>query len=200
MRTKYWLLFLFVGLTAGLIYWLELNSVQPQESYLLNEQGIKIEYEIKDKPVVKITTPPPSLDRPKDSQGEVRFVISNLKKNPSLFGEWLNLGLYRKQFEDYEGALEAFQYAALLRPEDARPFSNMANLYGYYLKKFDKAEEMFLAGIKLEANSVNLYFDTYQFFRDVLKDKDKSVNIVKQALVANPDDPDLKKLLEEATL
>ncbi len=191
----------------ALFYWLGFSPNQSdrkepslESGGVLNSQGVNIEYEIKDKPVAKVTAPTPSLNRPQDNKEGVRVIVSNLKKDPTLFGEWLNLGLYRMQFEDYEGSLEAFRYAALLRPDDARPLSNQANLYGYYLKNMVKAEEMYLAAIKLEPSFLNLYLDAYQFYRDVLKDKAKAIQIIKEGLVANPKDIDLQNLLKEASI
>ncbi len=156
-----------------------------------------------------ILPPAPSLDRPivypadmpaqikEDNQNKISQIIKNLKLNQGSFNDWIDLGLYRKLLEDHEGARQAWEYASLLRPQSSASFSNLGILYGYYLKDAPKAEKSFLQAIANDPKDINLYFQTYEFYRDVVKDAAKARGIIETGLKNNPDDKDLENMLKE---
>ncbi len=156
--------------------------------------------------------PAPSLDRPivypadmpsqikLDNQEKISKIINSLKSDPGLFNDWIDLGLYRKILEDYEGARQAWEYASLLRPQSSASFGNLGILYGYYLKDAPKAEKNFLKAIENDAKNINLYFQTYEFYRDVMKDLIKAKAIIETGLKNNPADQDLANMLKELTM
>lgn len=153
--------------------------------------------------------PAPSLDRPivypagmpaqikKDNKSKISVIIDALKSDPSSFNNWIDLGLYRKLLEDYEGARQAWEYASLLRPQSPASFSNLGILYGYYLKDAPKAEKSFLKAIENDPKDINLYFQTYDFYKDVMKDLAKAKAIIETGLKNNPTDKDLESMLKE---
>lgn len=125
----------------------------------------------------------------------INELVSTLKKNVNNLDAWINLGTYRKIIGDFEGALQAWEYAGKISPQNSVSFSNLGDLYGYYLKDNQKAEENFLRAIKNSPNDIYLYFKTVEFYRDVMKDTEKARDIVQQGITANPDSQDLKALL-----
>ena len=61
---------------------------------------------------------------------------------------WYDLGAYRKLIGDYVGSAEAYQFAAQIRPQDSIAYTNLGDLYGFYLKDYEKSEQNFLLSFK----------------------------------------------------
>ena len=162
------------------------------------------------KPVVSAPLLPkaPTIDRPilftdstpKEMQESMRKEIGNialsLKTDGTNFNNWMDLGLLRHTIGDYEGAREAWEYASALRPKNSISFSNLGNVYGYYLKDAAKAEKNLLQAIANDTKLVYLYMQTYDFYRDVLKDSVKAKGIIEKGVAVTGDDQ-LKKFLTE---
>ena len=156
----------------------------------------------------KLPYTPPSLDRklvpPEGTSLEVASttlarvsaLVVKLKKEPGDAGVWLSLGLYRADWKDYEGATEAWKFAAALAPKDSRGPLNLANMNAYYLKDFATAETYYLEAAKREPIEISIYIRMFEFYRDVVKDMAKAKAIIKKGLVANPGDKDLKAMLD----
>lgn len=153
--------------------------------------------------------PAPSLNRPivypsdmapqikEDNESKISAIINALKSDPNSFNNWIDLGLYRKLLEDYEGARQAWEYASILRPQSPASFSNLGILYGYYLKDAPKAENNFLKAIENDPKDINFYFQTYDFYKDVMKDPIRAKAIIETGLKNNPEDKDLESMLKE---
>ena len=151
--------------------------------------------------------PAPALDRfiinNKDLPPEARPILLKkledtsalLKKDTNNLELWVDLGIYRKTAGDYEGARDAWEYATVIRPEGSVAYSNLGDLYAFYLKDFVKAEKYFLQAIQNEPTGIYLYFKTAEFYRDVLKNIPKARAIVEQGISSNPSSTDLKSLL-----
>lgn len=152
---------------------------------------------------------PPSLDRPivfpasfpDDVADKQRLYIENLiaelKKDPGVFIKWVDLGLQWQALQDYEGAKEAWEYANALQPESSVAYGNLGNLYGYYLKDSKKAEENFLTALKNSPAEIYLYFQTADFYVQVIKDKNKAIAIVEEGIKRNPGSKELRTLKAE---
>ena len=143
------------------------------------------------------TIPVPSLERPivfsvafpDEAQKIMRDKIAQtseaLKVDKTYFNDWLNLGIYRKQIGDYEGARQAWDYASALQPNNNISFYNLGVLYHYYLKDFPKAESNFLTSIKKNPSYPQTYgelHDLYQF--SYKQDTTAAIDILKQGLKA----------------
>jgi tetratricopeptide (TPR) repeat protein len=128
---------------------------------------------------------------------KINNYISALKDDPTLFNSWLILGIYRKQIGDYEGARQAWDYVGKISPGNSTSFNNLGNLYAYYIKDNQKAEENFLKAIKNGPDMVYIYRNLYEFYRYVMKDDIKAKAILAQGIAANPDtSQDLQYLLD----
>ncbi len=127
-----------------------------------------------------VSAPAPSLERESpvtpglDStvvvrlQGEIKEFAANLKKTPTSFQDWIDLGLAYKQLGDYEGAKGAWEYVSLLYPENIVSFGNLGDLYANFLKDYAKAEARYRTAIKNKPNDVYLYgnlFDLYKVYK-----------------------------------
>jgi len=151
--------------------------------------------------------PVPDLDRmviDKNSLSEevalileqkIRGLSDELKLDSDNLSAWLDLGIWRKTGGDYEGAVAAWDYAGKIRPENSISFNNLGDLYAYYLKDPQKAEENFLKAIENGPYEIYLYFKMHDFYRDVMKDTAKARAIVERGLESNPDSTELQDLL-----
>lgn len=131
------------------------------------------------------------------TKAEMEQIISLLRKDQNNAILWSELGLYRKETGDYEGARLAWEFAYELQPENAVIVENLGVLYGYYLKNSLKSEEFFRAAIALEPKSIHLRLRLFEFYRDVLEDNGKARAAIESALKDNPNNQQLTALLEE---
>ncbi len=141
----------------------------------------------------------PDSVRPNE-RAEMERIISELKKNPSNAALWSELGLYRKETGDYEGARQAWEFAYELQPANSIIAENLGVLYGYYLKNGLKSEEFFRAAIALEPQSIHLRLRLFELYRDVFQDKGKARAAIEDALKDNPGNEQLMALLRELSL
>jgi tetratricopeptide (TPR) repeat protein len=122
--------------------------------------------------------------------------VAALTKNPTQFGEWLNLGIYRKTIDDYEGARIIWEFLVKTNPTDSTAYINLANIYGYYLKDIKKAEVNYLKAIELNPAQAGFYRSAADFYRDVMKDNAKARSMLQQGIDKNPStSQDLKAIL-----
>ena len=119
---------------------------------------------------------------------------TNLKKDPSSFAEWIDLGMYMKMAGDYEGALQAWKYVSLVSPNDYISLGNLGDLYGYYLKDIGMAEVSFKSAIELAPTQSYLYIKLANLYKDSFKDIQKAITILDQGLKRIPDDKALAEL------
>lgn len=120
-----------------------------------------------------------------------------LADHPESFDSWMTLGLYYKLIGDYKGAADAWTYASLLRPADSLTFSNLADLYAYFLKDPALAEKNFLLAIEKDRYTPYHYQRAYSFYTDVKKDPVKALAVVKDGIKWNPSSGELASLLRE---
>lgn len=149
-----------------------------------------------------VSAPVPNLDRkiPAGTSQSVTDKINDLsaklKENNNLFSYWLELGIYRKSAKDYDGAIEAWEYASVLNPGSSVPFNNIGDLYAYFIKDSAKAEEYLLKAIETEPHYAYGYYKMAEVYIEVIKDTGKAKNILREGIKANPNtSQDLQKNL-----
>lgn len=170
------------------------------------------DYTIKQIPIEKpgSKAPAPSLDRPLSFSGDLspeakkiitdntKRLIDILKGDSSQFNAWLDLGSYRKQTGDYEGAREVWEYAAILAPESHVPWNNLGDLYAHYLKDYLKAEQNFKKAIALKPDYIGGYRALYELYYYSYKEKASlAPQILKTGLSKNSRSTDLMVLLAQ---
>ncbi|MEK9175041.1 MAG: tetratricopeptide repeat protein [Patescibacteria group bacterium] len=106
---------------------------------------------------------------------------------------WLMLGNYRKSVQDYDGAIEAWNFLATIRPKGYLAFHNLGSLYGFELRNYTKSEENFLKAIKNNASNIDAYsqlvavYETYK--------PEKIEQLLLDGIKLNPNDASLKIML-----
>lgn len=104
-----------------------------------------------------------------DMRKSIQNTIATLRKTPNSFDDWIMLGVYRKQIGDFVGALEAWQFATKIRPDDAIPKNNMGMLYYLHTKEFRKAEEILLATTKSNPRYTATFQNLYELYHYAYK-------------------------------
>jgi len=150
---------------------------------------------------------PPSLEREipatpdLDAQGRTVVVsrindtVTALKKDPKAYASWVELGQLRLIVKDYEGAREAWNFAAVLGPHTVTPFHNLGDLHMNYLKDYPTAEENFKKAMANDIKNPMHYrslFDLYLLWKP---NSSEPVSILKTGIEKFPDALDLHVLL-----
>lgn len=137
--------------------------------------------------------PPASVENYKK---DLATMAEALNKDPYNFNNWLSVGIFKKFFNDYEGARDAWEYAAMLIPQQPVIHINLANLYGYYLKDFSKAEKNYLEAALIDVKNIyGALSGIAGFYRD-FGFKEKALEYYRKALQVNPNDSSAKTEIE----
>lgn len=158
--------------------------------------------------VVKADKAYPSLDRPvvipaSFSPEDAALVRERINKLTTAIGEtpsngalWANLGMERKGIEDYTSAIDAYEYALKMMPNNAVVAENLGVLYGDYLRDYAKAEEYYRLALTIDANAPHRYLRLFDLYQYALKDTLKAKAVLEEGLRAIPGEPSLQALLE----
>lgn len=128
---------------------------------------------------------------------ELKDLSLQLSREPNYLQGWLQVGILRKYLGDYKGASLAWQYATLLRPNDYIAFSNLGDLYHYYLHDFPKAEKYLRRAIDLKPDYVAGYKNLFDLYTLSYKEKISLAEpVLLEGIKKNPSDNYLKKILD----
>ena len=128
---------------------------------------------------------------------DIKEITAKLKEDYDQLQEWLQLGLLRNLIGDYEGAKQAWEFAAVIRPKDPVAFHNLGDLYWMQFSDFPKAEKYFLEAIEKGPQHPLFYIKLHELYRYSYKEKsDLADDVLEQGIKATGD-PYLKNLLEE---
>ncbi len=125
---------------------------------------------------------------------KIEDISNKLKKDSNVSVNWIALGTYRKNIGDYDGALEAWNYAIYLSPSNSVVYNNIGDLYAYFLKDNVLAEKNLLKAIDVAPKDIYSYFKMSEFYVDILKNQSAARAIVKKGIKENPDSVELKSL------
>jgi tetratricopeptide (TPR) repeat protein len=174
------------------------NSLKPADGFdavKKQESAIKPQIPDLDRPI-KISANLTEAER-KQLTIDIGKMLEAIKRDSNYFDGWLQLGILRKMIGDYNGAIEAWNFAGVIRPKSTIAFTNLADLYAFYIRDNKKAEESFLNAISADPQNDYPYFQAARFYSDVLKDKEKAKNILHQGISAGADvSGNLKALLD----
>jgi len=194
-----------IATTTSLIESISIN--QSENDKEIKVVNVDLENDQEDQINKEIIRPIPDLDRvliyPEGFSKEAQDIIAEkisktsqkLKNDPNSISNWIQLGLDRKMLDDHEGSRQAWEYAKLVSPNNFVVRGNLGDLYAYYLKDNQKAEENYLKALELGPSQIYLYFKTAEFYRDFLLDDQKAKEIVQKGLINNPNSQELKDLL-----
>ena len=95
---------------------------------------------------------------------------------------------------DFEGARVAWEYANIIRPQNSLSFSNVAALYHFDLKEYDKAEENYLISIANDPDDLPTARNLFELYFYALKDNEKAEGVLLKSIEDNPEEADLYSL------
>jgi hypothetical protein len=129
---------------------------------------------------------------------KIQTISSALKQNPDSLENWLNLGLYRKSLGDYEGARLAWEYANALRPKNYVSFSNLGDLFQFYVHDYKAAEKNLLQAVTNEPAYITGYKNLYDLYSlPEISKKESIPALLDRGLHSNPHNIDLLMLYGE---
>jgi tetratricopeptide (TPR) repeat protein len=127
---------------------------------------------------------------------EIEEISGMLKDNYNYLQAWLQLGLLRKLIGDYEGAKQAWEFAALLRPNEYLPYNNLGVLYWQHFKDYPEAEKSFLTALEKQPDSLMVFQNLHELYRFSYKEKSHLADdILLRGIEANPKSVELLVLL-----
>ena len=104
------------------------------------------------------------------------------------------VAIIKQSLGDFEGAKTAWEYANIIRPKNSLSFSNLAALYHFDLKEYDKAEQNYLISIANQPNDIPTIRNFYELYFYALKDNAKAEALLLESIKANPGVADLYSL------
>ncbi len=211
MKNKITFIIILAVVIAVLVFFAKKDSDLPQKEVdlvedieIITDLGEEVEVEvITEEEVVDI----PDLNRkiefpenfPLEAQESIIKKINEVKvdleEDPTSFNDWLQLGIYRKMIEDYEGTELVWEYAGYLEPEKFVVWGNLGDLNSLYIRDNLKAEKYYLEALKYGPSQDYLYFKIADFYSEFLENKEKAILIVEKGLENNPSSKSLKTLL-----
>lgn len=200
-----WFLVGIIAFGAGFYIYKDI-SPKPQQQETV--QGLPLD-KVEITPIVKVdsTDTPilvPDLNKPiifgnnisdeekKKTTEKINKLTKELKKDNNLFSNWIELGLYKKLIKDYDGAREVWEYTSLIWPKNNISFSNLGDLYHFYLKDFPKAEQNLRTAIENNKSNTQTYIALHELYKYSYKqDTTLAVDILLEGLTQNPNNIDL---------
>ena len=158
--------------------------------------------------VPQVTIDAPDLNRPIEFLVELPVELQNIYRtriekltadlvlDSSAVGNWIDLGIQRKGIGDYEGAREVWEYVNRISPMNNVSFFNLGDLYHFYLKDFEKAEQNFIISKQNNPSYTAVYRALHELYKYSYKQNTSSaVDILLEGLENTDNNPDLMILL-----
>lgn len=100
----------------------------------------------------------------------------------------------KRTLGDFDGAIVAWEYANIIRPQNSLSFSNLAALYHFDIKDYAKAESNYLVSISNDPDDISTIRNFFELYHYSLKDDAKAEALLASAIKANPEAADLYSL------
>lgn len=122
--------------------------------------------------------------------------LAILKDSPSDINALIDIGLVKKQVNNYTGARDVWEYVNIIYPDQALNHLNLANLYAAYLGDFEKAEDNYFKAVDLDSASPNPYLKLAEFYRDFYTTKYNLIDdVLLSGLETLPGEPNMTLML-----
>lgn len=145
-----------------------------------------------------------TIEMPEDAKTTLRANVVKLhdmlQADPQNYDAWLDLATHYKIAGDFEGAEEVWNYLLVAGPSTMKYIllGNLGNLYLYFKKDYPKAEEYYLQALAIAPDEISFYADMYRMYAYAYKtDTTAARDILEKGIKINPENTDLKGLLEE---
>ncbi len=133
-----------------------------------------------------------SSDAKKIIENRSTDLILSLKTDPAQYDKWIQLGTLRKTIDDYSEAANIWEYCSLNWPDSIVAYSNLGDLYGFYLGNFSKAESNMLKVVSLDPSYIAGYSSLSSLYSKEYGNRDpRVVTILTKGLNNNQQSVDL---------
>ena len=158
-------------------------------------QGQKIEYT---GPGDEFTNKLPQDALEKRAQ-ELKELKKRIYQNPKDYNLWIQAGILKKFFNNYEGARDVWEYAAVVDPTISTAYFNLGNLYATYLKDFPKAELNYQKAVEIEGRVSSQYHIAFADFYDYVyvEKRGEVEKVLLNGIALMPSDASLKVRVAE---
>lgn len=127
---------------------------------------------------------------------KITDTIALIKEDPTSFANWVELAIERSDLEDYEGAVEIYEYLNKAAPNNSLSFVNLGTIEHLYLHQYEDAEKNMLQAIKNNPQNMHAYRSLHELYRYSYKqDTNAAVDIILDALKEFPNNIDFFTLL-----
>ncbi len=124
-----------------------------------------------------------------------RFTLATnaLRKDPTAFNAWLELGKVHKNLNAFEKARDCWVRLGEISPLNSISFGNVGDLYAWFLHDAPRGEEAYLQAIKNEPDEINFRRNLAEIYaklmypdlknpEHLLKQKEKIVPLLDEAI------------------
>ncbi len=121
------------------------------------------------------SAPEAAIEKKRGDLKVLSVILSANPVGPDGMNDWIAVGVIKKSFNDYEGARDAWEYANILYPANGLSFTNLGNLYGFYLHDNAKAEFNLKKAIANDPYQTSYYLGLADFYKNVYVSKESEV-------------------------
>ena len=137
-----------------------------------------------------------SVSAKENAIAKLKEIAELIKQDYNTIYPWFDLGAYRKLIGDYDGAIEAWNFAITAWPKDFVAYHNLGGLYGFTLKNYPKSEEYFLKSIEVNPGNISGYLELADLYEYAYAAKaDQAEVILLKGLENNPGEANLTTAL-----
>jgi tetratricopeptide (TPR) repeat protein len=178
------ILFIVLGFLGWYIY----TNSSSVPDVVVTDSAVDIEVSIKEEGVVveetqaKIdfslpTITAPNLDRAvafpdrfnQEAQtilnNNIKTLVSQLKEDSNAVFAWFDLANQYKIIDDFEGAVEIWEYLRVVTPENTLSYLNLGNVYHYHLKEYEKSENAYRDAIAINNQTEGAYTGLHDLYK-----------------------------------
>ncbi len=125
---------------------------------------------------------------------KIQLTKEMFASKPNIWETWIAVGNLKNLLQDYDGALQAYQYSVTLQPNNIVGERNIATLYADQFKDYERAAIHYRAAIRNEVNNVELYTNLIMIEWKQLNDVTTAESTLQTGLVKTRYHYDMVKL------
>jgi len=104
----------------------------------------------------------------------------DLREGEYIYLSWINVGILKKRLKDELGAEKAWLNAINYSPDQSLPYGNLADLYLFNMKEYEKAEEYYLKVLEMDPNHQGYYIGLVSLYRYDMTEK---ANLIENIMI-----------------
>ena len=104
----------------------------------------------------------------------------DLREGEYVYLSWINVGILKKRMKDDSGAEKAWLNAIDYNPDRSVAYGNLADLYLFNMREYEKAEEYYLKALEMNPNNYGYYVGLVSLYRYDMTEK---ANLIEDIMV-----------------